>query len=106
MVENTAQSPEITLSARCHARGHSVSCRGPLLRRLRKLASWCALVTAGLLQACGGGGHGGGGGGGGGGSTSVTYSAQLTGITLEDTRRGQAVTATGGPVPGATITRN
>lgn len=65
-----------------------------------------------FLAACGGGG-----GGGGGGTnppppppppppTSVTFTAELTALELEDTATGQPVDAAGLPVRGATVTRN
>jgi len=63
-------------------------------------------MMAVALAACGGGG-----GGGGGGVTpppppgSITYSLELTAVTLTDRQTGATVSATGLPVSGATATR-
>ncbi|WP_405226937.1 hypothetical protein [Lentisalinibacter sediminis] len=73
-----------------------------------------AAAVALLLTACGGGG---GGGGDNGGTNppppppppppaSVTFTADLTALELEDTATGQPVDAAGMPVRGATVTRN
>jgi hypothetical protein len=75
-----------------------------------------ALLAAALsLSACGGGG---GGGGDNGGTnppppsppppppSSVTFTAELTALELEDTATGQPVDPAGLPVQGATVTRN
>ncbi len=68
-----------------------------------------------FLAACGGGGGGGGGDTGGTNPpppppppppTSVTFTAELTALELEDTATGQPVDAAGLPVGGATVTRN
>ena len=73
------------------------------------------LAAAALsLSACGGGG---GGGGDNGGTNppppsppppppSVTFTAELTALELEDTATGQPVDPAGLPVQGATVTRN
>jgi len=63
-----------------------------------------------MLAACGGGG----GGGGDGGnpppppppSAGVTYSLELTGLSLSDRQAAGAVSPTGLPVSGAVATRN
>ena len=73
-----------------------------------------AAAVALFLSACGGGG----GGGGDSGSTgpppppppppppaSVTFTAELTALELEDTATGQPVDAAGMPLQGATLTR-
>lgn len=65
-------------------------------------------ILSGALAACGGGG-----GGGDGGVTpppppppsSVTYSLELTAVTLTDGRTGSDVVETGLPVRGAVATR-
>ncbi|NBC23498.1 MAG: hypothetical protein GVY21_08495 [Gammaproteobacteria bacterium] len=71
-----------------------------------------------FLAACGGGGGGGGGDTGGTNPpppappqpppppTSVTFTAELTALELEDTATGQPVNPAGLPVQGATLTRN
>lgn len=69
-----------------------------------------------LLTACGGGGGGGGGDNGGTNPPppapppppppSVTFTAELTALELEDTATGQPVDDAGLPVQGATVTRN
>lgn len=65
-----------------------------------------AATTACLIAGCGGGG--------GGGTNppppppppaAVTYSVQLTDMSLNDVRSGDAVSPTGLPVDGATATR-
>lgn len=67
------------------------------------------VLVAGLVTACGGGG------GDSGGSTTpppppppvaVTYTLELTGMSLEDTRTNTAVDPTGLPIAGATASRN
>jgi len=83
----------------------------PMIHTLRRgcLLSACLL----MLAACGGGG---GGGGDTGGTnppppppppppSSVTYTAELTALELEDTATGQRVAPAGLPVQGATLTR-
>lgn len=70
-----------------------------------------AAAVALFLAACGGGG----GGGGDNGSTnppppppppaSVTFTAELTALELEDRATGQPVDAAGMPLQGATLTR-
>lgn len=67
------------------------------------------VLVAGLVSACGGGGAESGGG-----SppppppppATVTYTLQLTGMSLEDTRTNTAVDPTGLPIAGATASRN
>jgi len=82
----------------------------PMIHTLRRgcLLSACLL----MLAACGGGG---GGGGDTGGTnpppppppppSSVTFTAELTTLELEDTATGQRVAPAGLPVQGATLTR-
>lgn len=78
-----------------------------------------ALLAAAALSltACGGGGGGGGGDNGGTNPpppspppppppSSVTFTAELTALELEDTATGQPVAPAGLPVQGATVTRN
>ncbi|WP_405236032.1 hypothetical protein [Lentisalinibacter orientalis] len=85
----------------------------PMIDRLRRgcLTAACLLMFA----ACGGGG---GGGGDNGGTnpppppppppppSSVTFTAELMALELEDTATGQPLDAAGLPVQGATVTRN
>ncbi len=74
----------------------------------RSLLVVSLVVLTGVLAACGGGG-----GGGGGGVTpppppppsSVTYSLELTAVTLTDRQTGADVSATGLPIRGAVATR-
>jgi len=64
-----------------------------------------SLVIGLLLAGCGGGG------GGGGGTppppppppSARTFTLELTGVTIEDTRSGAAVDPTGLPIRGATV---
>lgn len=66
-----------------------------------------ALAAAGT-SGCGGGGGGtaGAGGGNGGPPNAKTYTLELTGLELTDTRTGAAVDAGGLPIKGATVTRD
>lgn len=78
-------------------------------RKNRSLLVASLGILAGALAGCGGGG----GGGGNGGVTpppppppsSVTYSLELTAVTLTDRQTGADVSATGLPVSGAVATR-
>ncbi|HKK22974.1 MAG TPA: hypothetical protein VJ947_04745 [Pseudohaliea sp.] len=85
----------------------------PMIDTLRRGCLLSACVF--MLAACGGGGGGGGGDNNGGTNpppppppppSSVTFTAELTALELEDTATGQPVDPAGLPVPGATLTRN
>ena len=67
------------------------------------LTSLLALIT---LAACGGGGGGDSGGGQPPSVTTVSYSLQLTDISLVDLRDGASVDPGGLPITGAQATRN
>lgn len=84
-----------------------------IIDRLRRgcLTAACLL----MLAACGGGGGGGGGDNGGTNPpappppppppSSVTFTAELTALELEETATGQPVNPAGLPVQGGTVTR-
>jgi len=65
-----------------------------MLRRAR----YTVLLLVVLLSACGGGG------GGGGDTTGPQYTLTLTGIALSKKGSGEALTVTGLPAQGATLT--
>ncbi len=71
--------------------------------------STCLSLITVLLAACGGGGSGGGGGNGNPPPPppqAVTYTLEVTDVSLTDLQTGRTVDGTGLPVSGATASRN